>query len=72
MKQYRSSTFFIILALILLASPHLALADQLWHYQASAQVDKPGLVEAVLPAGVFFGTDSAAKASWDLIRIGPS
>jgi hypothetical protein len=72
MKQYKASAFFIILALILLASPHPALADQQWHYQASAQVDQPGLIETVLPAGVFFGTDNAVKTSQlDLTLIGP-
>jgi hypothetical protein len=72
MKQYQASAFFIILALILLSSPHPALADQQWHYQATAQVSQPGLIETVLPAGVFFGTDSAAKTSQlDLTLAGP-
>ena len=72
MKQYRVSAFFIILALILLSSPHSALADQQWHYQASAQVTQPGLIETVLPAGVFFGTDSAARTpQLDLTLVGP-
>ena len=31
--------------------------------QASAQVTQPGLIETVLPAGVFFGTDNAVKTS---------
>jgi hypothetical protein len=31
--------------------------------QASARVDQPGLIETVLPAGVFFGTYNAAKTS---------
>jgi hypothetical protein len=71
MKQYKASAFFI-LALILLALPHPALADQQWHYQASAQVTQPGLIETVLPAGVFFGTDSAARTSHlDLTLVGP-
>ena len=63
MKQFRTSAFFIILALILLALPHPAHADQQWHYQATAQVTQPGLIETVLPAGVFFGTDNAVKTS---------
>ena len=72
MKQYRTSTFFIILALILFLSPHPALADQQWHYQASAQVAQPGLIETVLPAGVFFGTDGAARTSrLELTLVGP-
>jgi hypothetical protein len=72
MKQYRLSAFFIILALILLASPHPALAAQQWHYQASAEVTQPGLIEAVLPAGVFFGTEGAAKTpQLDLTLVGP-
>jgi hypothetical protein len=93
MKQNRSSAFFIILALILFASPHPALADQQsrsgevamsrgaagsdlrglhWHYQAAAQVTQPGLIETVLPAGVFFGTDNAVKTSQlDLTLVGP-
>ncbi len=72
MKQYRTSAFFIILALIFLASPNPTLADQQWHYQASAQVTQPGLIETVLPAGVFFGTDSAARTSQlDLTLVGP-
>ena len=63
---------FLILALIILASQHPALADQNWHYQASAQVNQPGLIETVLPAGVFFGTDSAAKTTYlDLTLVGP-
>jgi hypothetical protein len=71
MKQYKDSAFFLILALILLASPHPALADQQWHYQAAAQVTQPGLIETVLPAGVFFGTDSAARTSQlDLTLVG--
>ncbi|MEK6744211.1 MAG: hypothetical protein AABZ15_11395 [Nitrospirota bacterium] len=46
--------------------------DQQWHYQASAQVDQPGLIETVLPAGVFFGTDGAARTSQlDLTLVGP-
>jgi hypothetical protein len=61
MKKYQASAFFIILSLILLASPHPGLADQQWHYQASAEVAQPGLIETVLPAGVFFGTDGAAN-----------
>ncbi len=72
MKQYRIPAFFIISALILLASPQLAHADQQWHYQATAQVSQPGLIETVLPAGVFFGTDGAAKTSQlDLTLVGP-
>lgn len=119
MKRYRVSVIFSILALILLSSPHPALAgpaaaagpdrsrgsfaavasrqpesmkpaaagsrvdkrsqqlpqvglDQQWHYQAAAQVDQPGLIETVLPAGVFFGTDNAVKTSQlDLTLVGP-
>jgi hypothetical protein len=72
MKQYRASTYFIILTLIFLTSPHPAHADQQWHYQASVQVSQPGLIETVLPAGVFFGTDGAAKTSQlDLTLVGP-
>jgi hypothetical protein len=72
MKQYKASAFLIILALIILASPHPALADQQWHYQAMAQVAQPGLIETVLPAGVFFGTDNAVKTSQlDLTLVGP-
>ena len=72
MKQFRTSAFFIILALILLALPHPAHADQQWHYQATAQVTQPGLIETVLPAGVFFGTDNAVKTSQlDLTLVGP-
>jgi len=72
MKQYRVSAFFSILAFILLLSPHPVLADQQWHYQASAQVAQPGLIETVLPAGVFFGTDNAVKTSQlDLTLVGP-
>ena len=72
MKQYRVSAFFSILALILFSSPLPALADQQWHYQTSAQVGQPGLIETVLPAGVFFGTDGAARTSQlDLTLVGP-
>jgi len=72
MKQYKTSAFLIILALILLASPQPSLADQQWHYQTSAQVEQPGLIETVLPAGVFFGTDGAARTSQlDLTLVGP-
>ena len=72
MKQFRTSALFLILALNLMTSPHPALADQQWHYQASAQVTQPGLIETVLPAGVFFGTDGAAKTSQlDLTLVGP-
>ena len=40
--------------------------------QASAQVAQPGLIETVLPAGVFFGTDNAVKTSQlDLTLVGP-
>lgn len=72
MKPYRTSAFFIILVFILLASPQLSRSDQQWHYQASAQVAQPGLIETVLPAGVFFGTDGAAKTTQlDLTLVGP-
>ncbi len=72
MKKYKASAFFIILAFILLVSPHPVLADQQWHYQATAQVSQPGLIEAVLPAGIFFGTDGTAKTSQlDLTLVGP-
>jgi hypothetical protein len=72
MKQYRVSSFFTILALILLASPQLSRGEQQWHYQASAEVSQPGLIETVLPAGVFFGTDSAARTTeLDLTLVGP-
>lgn len=72
MKPYQALSFFIILALILLASPYPALADQQWHYQATAQVTQPGLIETVLPAGVFFGTDSSTLTSQlDLTLVGP-
>jgi hypothetical protein len=120
MKQYRASAFFIILTVLLFASPHPALAEQqsralaspgttpgwkalpryredqavtskqfrevamlsgasgsdprglLWHYQATAEVSQPGLIETVLPAGVFFGTDNAARMSQlDLTLVGP-
>jgi len=72
MNQFRTSAFFINLALILLSSPHPAHADQQWHYQASAQVAQPGLIETVLPAGVFFGTDGVAKTpQLDLTLVGP-
>ncbi len=73
MKQYKTSAFLSILALILLASPHPVLADQQWHYQATAQVSQPGLIETVLPAGVFFGTDGTARTSQlDLTLVGPN
>ncbi len=73
MKQYRPSAFFIIFALILLASLHSARADQQWHYEATAQVSQPGLVETVLPAEVFFGMDNAVKTSQlDLTPVGPT
>ena len=63
MNQFRTSAFFINLALILLSSPHPAHADQQWHYQTAAQV---------LPAGVFFGTDGVAKTpQLDLTLVGP-
>jgi hypothetical protein len=40
--------------------------------QASAQVTQPGLIETVLPAGVFSETDGAAKTSQlDLTLVGP-
>jgi len=72
MKQCKASAFFSILALILVTSPQTSLADQQWHYQASAQVTQPGLIETMLPAGVFFGTDGAAKTSQlDLTLVGP-
>jgi len=72
MKQYRVSSFFTILVLILLASPQLSRGDQQWHYRASAEVVQPGLIETVLPAGVFFGTDGAAKTTQlDLTLVGP-
>jgi hypothetical protein len=72
MKQHSTSAFFTILVLISLAAPQTSRADQQWHYQASAQVDQPGLIETVLPAGIFFGTDGAAKTSQlDLTLVGP-
>jgi hypothetical protein len=72
MKPYKSSAIFLILALILLTLPQPSRADQQWHYQASAQVAQPGLIETVLPAGVFFGTDNAVKMSrLDLTLVGP-
>jgi hypothetical protein len=72
MKQNKSSAFFSILILIFLTSPQLSRADQQWHFQASAQVTQPGLIETVLPAGVFFGTDNAVKTSQlDLTLVGP-
>ena len=72
MKQCKISVFFSILTLILLSSPQHSLADQQWHYQASLQVSQPGLIETVLPAGVFFGTDSGTRASQlDLTLVGP-
>ncbi|MEK6744215.1 MAG: hypothetical protein AABZ15_11415 [Nitrospirota bacterium] len=40
--------------------------------QASAQVTRTGLIETVLPAGVFFGTDGAVRTSQlDLTLVGP-
>jgi hypothetical protein len=40
--------------------------------QASAEIAQPGLIETVLPAGVFFGMDSAARTSQlDLTLVGP-
>ncbi len=69
MKHYKASAFFSIFAFIFLASSHHAQADQQWHYQASAQVSQPGMVETVLPAGVFFGTDSAVTKSRDHMRV---
>lgn len=72
MNQHGASSFFLILALLLLASPQPSLAAPQWHYQATAQVSQPGLVETVLPAGVFFGTDNASRTSWNRIRGVPS
>lgn len=71
MKRSRTSAF-IISSLILFISPCTALADGQWHYQATTEVAQQGLVETVLPAGVFFGTDGAVRTSQlDLALIGP-
>ncbi len=56
----------------MLAMPLGAAAAEQWHVQASVSVSEPGLVEAVLPAGLFFSADAAARTSRvDLTLLGP-
>ena len=71
MKQRTISSYLIII-LAILTVPLRTVAEEEWHYQASAAVHEPGLVEAVLPAGLFFGDDGATPVSqMDLSLIGP-
>lgn len=52
--------------------PYQVLAGDQWHYQAELSVPSPGLVETVLPAGLFFATDSGTPPSnLDISLIGP-
>lgn len=48
------------------------LAETLWHFQADLDVPKAGLVETVLPAGLFYGMDGIENNSFiDLVLVGP-
>jgi hypothetical protein len=48
------------------------LADTPWHFQAALNVPKAGLVETVLPAGLFYGMNGIADNSFiDLVLVGP-
>lgn len=72
MKLYKTTAVFCIFILEMLAMPLWTEANEQWHFQASVTVSEPGLVEAALPAGIFFGADAAAQTSHvDLSLIGP-
>jgi hypothetical protein len=48
------------------------LAETPWHFQASLNVQKVGLVETVLPAGLFYAMDKNENNSFvDLALVGP-
>ncbi len=58
--------------LVLAIGNRLALADAPWHFQAELVVPKAGLVESVLPAGLFFASDEKGSQSFiDLALVGP-
>jgi hypothetical protein len=72
MKQQRTFGIFTILILAMLAMPPWTCAEEQWHFQAAVAIPAPGFMEAVLPAGLFFGADGAALTSQvDLSLIGP-
>lgn len=72
MKQQKKILFFTVamLAILVMAKPTSA-AEQ-WHLQSTADVAGPGVMEAVLPAGLYFSVDNTGGASpVDLSLIGP-
>lgn len=72
MGQRKAAAICLVMVLIVGAMPVCASADNQWHYQASTAVAEPGLMEAVLPAGLFFSAGATAPASEvDLSLSGP-
>ncbi|RPI77298.1 MAG: hypothetical protein EHM45_09655 [Desulfobacteraceae bacterium] len=72
MRKLKTAKILLVLVLVALAFATPARAEEQWHFQANLDVAKPGLMEAVLPAGLFFRTNAFDSASaLDLALIGP-
>jgi hypothetical protein len=70
MHRIRMIKLLSILGSFLFVGP--LAAEDLWHFQAGLEVPKAGIVEAVLPAGLFFRMNTGEAASGlDLALIGP-
>ena len=72
MQKLKTANVLLVLVLVALAFTTPGRAEDLWHFQANLDVTKPGLVEAVLPAGLFFRTYALdTESGLDLALIGP-
>jgi len=72
MQKLKTANVLLVLVLVALAFTTPGRAEDLWHFQANLDVTKPGLVEAVLPAGLFFRTNALdSTPALDLALIGP-
>ena len=72
MRRLKITSIFLILISGIFGLPVLTNAQDQWHFQSALEVPEQGLIEAVLPAGLFFNADSAGQNSLlDLSLIGP-
>lgn len=71
MRQLKIVSLFLVLILGVFGFSVTNAAEQ-WHFQSELQVTERGLVEAVLPPGLFYTMDAVGQKHFlDLSLIGP-
>lgn len=68
----KTANIIVACILVIACAPFQTWAGDQWHYQAELSVPASGLVETVLPAGLYFVADSGAPSlNLDISLIGP-